>query len=335
MSSLSLRTYALFLVVGCGIGLTAMVMLPHDKILRYQEFNDGTAPTAFWIYERIHMDPAPIDVAFIGTSRTGLSIHSLRLEEDLKQLGVSAKVANLHIVKTGTSMQYVIAKELLDTRKVKLLVLEMKETEDRKSHPDFIYLADTHDVLAAPVLMNVNYFSDLLRLPGRQIDLFLQAQGLRFGWNSSIHVPPFEGSNLDHAEFIRTLDGVRHDRNETYTRDEMEELRKQQDLLITPRLLPASMNDFEFRLPRYYMNRILELAGAHGTAVVFLYTPRYGGPPTPAPYERYSGRADLINPSAQVQDYGLWWDATHVNWEGAKRMTDYVARILANRSELR
>jgi hypothetical protein len=183
--------------------------------------------------------------------------------------------------------------------------------------------------------MNVNYFSNLLRLPGRQVDLFLQTQRQRFGWNEPRDVPPYEGPNLDHAEYIRTLDGVRHNRSDTHTEAEMMRLRKEQEQLITPPLLSASMDNIEFRLPRYYLNRILDLARKHGTSVVFLYTPRYGGPPEPPPYQRYANRAHLINPWDQVQDYYLWTDDTHVNWEGAKRITDFVAQALASRKELR
>jgi hypothetical protein len=334
MPTLSLRAYMLCFVAGSILGLAAMVALPHDKFIRYQQLNDGTAPTAYWIYERIHMDPTPIDVAFIGTSRTGMSVHSRRLEEDLQRRGITAKTVNFHIVKNGVNMQYVVAKELLQSRKVKLLVVEMIDWEDRKTHPDFIYLADTKDVLTAPIFPNVNYFSDLLRLPGRQVDLFFETLERRFGWGGSSYVPPYEGPNLDHAEFIRTLDGVRHERNETHTAPQMEKLRKDQELLITPPLLPASMNNIEFRLPRYYMNRILDLARAHDTGVVFLYTPRYGGPSKPIPYQQYANRVELINPWAQLQDYALWTDDTHVNWEGAKRVTDLVGDALASRKEL-
>jgi hypothetical protein len=335
LSNLRLLPYLLILLVGCTAGLAAMVALPHDKFLRYQGLNDSTAPTAYWIYERIHTDPSPIDIAFIGTSRIGLSMHSSRLEADLRRLGVSAKAANLHIVKTGVNMQYVVAKELLEARHVKLLVIEMTEWEDRKPHPDFIFLADTWDVLAAPTIVNLNYFSDLVRLPGRQADLFFQTQRRRLRLDAPSFVPPYEGPNLDHAEFIQTLDGRRHERLESYTQAEMDALRKEQERLTTPPLLPTSLNEFEFHLTRYYTRRILDLAKAHHTSVVFLYTPRYGGPAQPIPYQRYANRADLINPWAQVQDYALWWDGSHVNWEGAKRMTDFVALALASRKELR
>jgi len=336
MAAPGLRRFVLLFAAGALAGVLGMTLLPHDKYLRYQALNDGTAPTAYWIYERIHDDPAPIDVAFIGTSRTGLSVHTRRLEDDLQRLGIHAKAANLHIVKNGVNMQYVVAKELLESRPVRLLVVEIIEWEDRKPHPDFIYLADPIDILEAPLLLNLNYFSDLARLPGRQVDLFLQTQLQRHGLRKPDFVPPpYEGSNLDHAEYIQTLDGVRHPRDERHTAEQMAALRAAQDRAITPALLPAALEQIEFRLPRTYLDRILELARAHGTGVVFLYTPRFGGPPEPPPYARLAGRAELINPWPRLQDVGLWGDVTHLNWDGAQRLTDFVAAALARRPELR
>jgi len=336
MGSPSLRGFLLFFLGGCLAGAAAMTALPHDKFLRYQALEDPIAPTAYWIYERIHFDPTPIDIAFIGTSRTGMSVHSGRLEEDLRARGIRAKAANLHIVRNGVNMQYVVAKELLTTRKVKLLVVEMIEWEDRKPHPDFVYLADTADILGAPLVINTNFFSDLGRLPGRQLDLYfktqLQAQGLPA---LDFKLPPYEGPNLDHAQFIRTLDGVRHDRDDTHSLAEMEAMRARQDREITPPLLPAALAGVEFRITRYYEDRILELARAHDTPVLFFYPPRYGGPAQPPPFQRYAGRYELINPWPAIQDYRLWMDVQHVNWAGSQRVTDAVAEALAHRPELR
>jgi hypothetical protein len=44
----------------------------------------------------------------------------------------------------------------------------------------------------------------------------------------------------------------------------------------------------------------------------------------------YASRVGLLNPSTGMQDYRLWDDATHVNWNGAKRLTDAVAAELVS-----
>jgi hypothetical protein len=327
---LTLRRFLLVFFGAALLATCAMTLLPHDKYLRYQSLNDHSAPNSYWIYERIHDDPTPIDIAFIGTSRTGRSMNTKRLQEDLAVHGVDIHAVNFHVVKTGRDMHYVIAKELLEHRKVKLLVLEMTELEDRKPHPDFVLLADTRDVVLAPLFINTRYFADMVRLPGRQVDLFLQTQlqsrGLR---TADFTPPPYEGANLDRTDFLLTLDGVNHTLATQHTFAEMEALRVQQERDITPPVLPHSLEWLEYRYPRYYIDKILELAARHGSKVVFVYLPRYGGPPSPAPYERlYSGRAGLINPWPVVQDYRLWWDDTHVNAAGSHLITDAVAESL-------
>lgn len=319
-----------FVLCLAGVTLSVLVLmtfLPQDKYLRYQALNDGQAPTAYWIYERINRDPTPIDVAFIGTSRTAFSIHSGRMQDDLARVGVHAHVANLHIVKTGRNMQFVIAKELLTHKAVRLLVVEMDDEEERSPHPDFIYLADSSDVARAPLFINLRYFSDLARLPGRQLGLFVDTQLQSRHWTTPTFIPPpYEGANLDHAEYILSLDGKKHYRNASYTKDQMESLRKREDASITPHVLPGSLEWLEYRVPRHYIDQILSLAAKKGTRVAFLYSPRYGAPKNCVICSHlYGTRAAVINPWVEMQDYRLWDDAIHLNWDGAKLVTDYVA----------
>lgn len=148
--------------------------------------------------------------------------------------------------------------------------------------------------------------------------------------------PPYEGANLDHAEFVQTIDrNIVYHRIASHPEAEMKALRNQWLRGVTGRVLPRVFGDLEYRFPRYYENEILDLARAAGTKVLFLYLPQYAGPRNPPPYALYANRAELINPWAEIQDYRLWIDETHLNWEGAKRLTDYTADVLADRSELR
>jgi hypothetical protein len=336
MRQMKLRNFLITTLAVALIALLAMVALPHDKYLRYQTLNDHTAPNAYWIYQRIHNDPTPIDIAFLGTSRTGRSVHTERLEHDLAEHGVHAKAVNFHIVKTGRDMHYVIAKELLTHRQVKLLILEMTELEDRTPHPDFIFLADPEDVIAAPLFINLRYFYNLARLPGRQIDLFLETRLDKFGLRTPEFAPPlYQGPNLDWTEYLDTIDGKRHALNTAHSYEDMEKLRQTQEAAITPAMLPKAFEKFEFRVPRYYIESILALAKQRGTKVVFLYTPRYAGPHTPPPYDKlYAQRAELIDPEPLLHDFHLWADDTHVNWSGSKILTDYLAEAIVRGSYL-
>jgi hypothetical protein len=327
---LTLHGFLLVFFVGALLATCAMILLPHNKYLRYQSLNDHSAPNSYWIYERIHDDPTPIDIAFIGTSRTGRSMNTQRLQDDLAAHGVNVHAVNFHIVKTGRNMHYAIAKELLSNRKVKLLVLEITEVEDRKPHPDFVLLADTRDIVLAPLFINTRYLADMVRLPGRQADLFLATQLQSHGWRTAdFSPPPYEGANLDRTDYLLTLDGVNHSLEGQHTFAQMEAMRRQQETEITPPVLPASLEWLEYRLPRYYVDRIFDMAARAGTKIVFLYLPRYGGPPTPEPYERlYAHRAGLINTWPAVQDFRLWGDDSHLNGPGSHLATDAVAEAL-------
>ncbi|HEX3397427.1 MAG TPA: hypothetical protein VHS76_12065 [Steroidobacteraceae bacterium] len=326
---LSLRGFLILFLVSALLTTGALILLPHDKYLRYQSLNDRSAPNSYWIYERIHDDPTPIDIAFIGTSRTGRSINTERLQNDLAAYGIHTHAVNFHIVKTGRNMHYVIAKELLEHRAVKLLVLEITEVEDRKPHPDFIFLADTSDVLSAPLFINTQYFSDLARLPGRQLDLFLDTKLQRSGLRTPDFVPPpYEGPNLDRTEYLLTLDGVKHSLAGEHTLAEMETMRVSHDADATPPVLPPSLAWLEYRMSRYYIDGIFDLAARNGTRIALLYLPRFGGPAVPDPYRLYAKRAPLINPAAAVQNFRLWSDETHVNAQGSRAVTDAVAEAL-------
>jgi hypothetical protein len=327
---MSLKSFLGIGVITALLSLIGMILLPHDKYLRYQALNDKSAPRAHWIYQRIHFDATPIDIAFIGSSRTGRSIHSLRLQQDLAARGVEANAVNFYMFRSGRNMHYAIAKELLENRKVKLLVLEITEWEDRLTHPDYVFLADPTDIVFAPMVINFRYLTDLARLPGRQVDLFLQTTRKRLGIDHTDSVlPPYEGPHLDQAEFLTSLDGARHDFNDEHTLEHMEALRVAQEANITRSLLPASLSGLEYRMPRYYIDKTLALAARHGARVVFLFVPRYGGPSTPPSYAQFADRASLINPAVLVSDYRYWSEETHMNWSGARLVTDFVAERIA------
>jgi hypothetical protein len=330
MIQVRLQKFVFVLLASALALLVAVIALPHDKYLRYQSLNDHTAPNAYWIYQRIHNDPTPIDVAFLGTSRTGRSVNTARLQQGLAARGIQAHAVNFHVVKTGRDMHYAIAKELLTNRKVKLLVVEMTELEDRTPHPDFIFLADPSDVVLAPMVINLSYFYDLARLPGRQIDLFLETRLDQLQLRKPTFIPPpYQGPNLDWTEYLETLDGKRHPLTAAHTLEEMQALRQKEEAAVTPPVLPPAMARFEFRVPRYYIESILALAKEHGTKVAFMYIPRYCGPPTPPPYDKlYAGQVALMNPEPLLHDFRLWMDGTHVNWSGSQILTDYLAEEL-------
>ena len=149
-----LRRHVLVLL-GTALGaLMAMCLLPYPEYYRYFEIIDESRPKPPWIYQRIHYDPTGIDVAFFGTSRTDGSVDSRIVARVLrKKLDRSLNVVNFALPRTGRNMQYLLARELLQNRKVKMIIFELGPLEDRIGHPQFVTLADPWEVLTAPILM--------------------------------------------------------------------------------------------------------------------------------------------------------------------------------------
>src|SRR4051812_13787892 len=56
------------------VALCAACALPDNRYLRFLSLTDSAVVKARWIYERIHFDPAPIDIVFIGTSHSVFGI---------------------------------------------------------------------------------------------------------------------------------------------------------------------------------------------------------------------------------------------------------------------
>ena len=63
---------AFLLIMGFGAlcGLIALIALPHDRYYRYQADQILDSRKSDWIFERLHFDDTPVDVALIGTSRS-------------------------------------------------------------------------------------------------------------------------------------------------------------------------------------------------------------------------------------------------------------------------
>ena len=173
------------------ITLAGMIALPHDTYIRWQAVKTEAYARLGWIYERIHYDDTPIDIAFIGTSHTMEGVDAEAVEHDLDEAGARPgdpdrclHTVNFAVPSYGRDLQWIIARELLTHRRVKVLVLEVFENESRRAHPLFVDVADTSDILDAPMVVNINYLHNLVRLPFRQLSLWAKSLS-RAVWRGS------------------------------------------------------------------------------------------------------------------------------------------------------
>lgn len=318
--------------------LVAMTLLPHDPYVRWQNLRVEAYARLGWIYERVHADPTPVDVAFVGTSHTLNGIDGALVARTMGELGARLPegrcptVTNFAMPNYGRSLHWLVARELLETRPVKLLVLEVFENESRKPHPQFVQVASARDILGAPMLINLNWLNDIVRLPYRQASLAVESLapeqfGLKSRWDPS----DYDGSTVDNTRVVnvggQALTPYRG-RSVPAAELDAEAARIAESKNLS--MLGDRFHELEFRFPYGYLRQILELADKKGVKVVLLYLPAYGQPAKPYDMKPYAGR-EMIDVNAVLADKTIWDDFNHVNAEGARRVSDRVGHLLASR----
>lgn len=311
------------------------ILLPHDPYYRYQSHDSGTTRKADWIYERLHFDPTPLDVALIGTSRTAGGLSEAAIEgEYCRRTGRRIHVANLGIPETGRNLQYEIANEALATKRPSLVVVEVNEFESRKPHRGFIVLADAADIIRAPAIVNVNYLADLIRLPGRQADLFLRTALADPPVRRAFDPSAYPGPHFDRTGSITLLDGRVIDKNMRVPRAALDDLYDARAANAAPdNAFPRPFRALEYRYARHYLRALEVAAGRGGARAAYAYLPAYREPAPPR------ALLDSLDISEIAFDLGgeaannpdLWFDATHWNAAGARLASERFGVMLARR----
>ena len=313
-------------IVLLGILLSTSLLLPHDRYYRYQSHDNISTRKADWIYERLHFDETPIDVALIGTSRMAGGLSGPLIQKRYcKATGREIHVANLAIPMTGRNMHYVVAKEAARIKQPTLAVIEINDVESRRPHPGFIFLADAHDVLTAPLMLNMNYFSDLIRLPGRQANLFAQSVLGKPTVRREFDPESYAGSNLDLTEIMLSIDGQimsRYVYNDRARMNAMQSIRLENASPVY--LLPSPLRTLEYRLSRIYINRIQHEITKIGAATEYAYLPAYGEPAPPqAMLEELGLNTPMFDLGGDAaNDAAQWLNVTHFNADGARRASE-------------
>ena len=318
--------------------LGASLVIPTNDYYRWQEHTSGTTRKADWIYERLHFDAEPIDIALIGTSRMAGGVSGPDIEAAYcKATGRRIRVANLAIPETGRNMHYVIAKEAVRTKAPSLIIVELNEIESRRPHNGFIALADTQDVLSAPAFINVNYLSDLARLPGRQAILLMQSLAKRGAVRASFEKSAYLGHDLDRTRELPLLDGRVISRFKKTSEEELDAERQAALRESSAMKLPAALHALEYRFSRLYLKKIEQLAEKGGGEVDYVFMPAWRAPTLPTSVvANLSIDKPIIDLGGRVaEDPDKWLDATHLNAWGAIEQTErFAAEIIRRRPSL-
>jgi hypothetical protein len=307
----------------------AVCLLPEDDYQRWQlqaSYMDGVLP---WIYDRIHFDPKPIDVAILGSSHSQLAFSAAVVEDELARRGKQANVANLAIGGPGQNIQWAIVDELYKSKSPKVIVLGVDDRPNPYGHFAFRYVAPASAVAFPPSPFLHSYFNDLAYLPARKAQLL----GARL-FPSLFGLP---------EEFDAKLYASRRT---DYTTDFVDEYGKTVDMmhpvprvkLLAQRPGPDEENLATRALERMsggedhlYIQKIAEKARAHGTQLIFAYIPIFDGPAIVSDLAFLEQYGTVLNIGDLAQREELFENWSHFNHAGAlmasERLGDAIAGL--------
>jgi len=324
-----LWTVALTVVALVGVTLA----LPFDQRIAWQAAAGTQMFHARWIYERLHDDPAPIDVAVLGSSRMEAGISPVVLGRRLSaRIGRPVHVANLAIVMPGRDFAWVTARDLIATHpEVRVIVLS-DDGFTVNSHPMFREVAGVREVWAAPLLVNTKYLPNLLYLPWRNVlNAAEQLAPGSFGVTPGFDRAAYPGGDLDRTTGYRLADGTLVNGDRTLPPARLRALSAQG--IATQRASIAQMrlfpHDMALAIDHAYVTRIAALARAHGVRLIFVSMPYFGADqPTSeaAAYRAYGPEWSLAGLARAPE---LFQNGAHLNRAGAVRASTLLGDMIA------
>ncbi len=329
---LSIRAYFALVAVGLVALCCGAVALPHNPYLRWQSLKGTMFESTAYFYERLHFDPAPVDVLFIGSSRTQVGVDARMLEEGLASRGRPLRVVNMSLPAAGMDIRLVEAREALRAHpEIRMIVVPVVEALPRDGHQAFASLASVDDVVKSPVLINRNLPKTWFALPMRQMMLFAKsAAPTAFGVNPVFDPARYPGASIGYKEMpgwqpqvpTHPVGTPAHARD----LDEESAFRAKDS---TPPLLPSSLADVEFGVSRQSVRDLSVLAKAHGAKLVFLFQPYYKGPTAPVEEAWLSQYGPVWKYLAHMDNPDFFRDAGHPSDRALPEFNAWLAEQIA------
>ncbi|NJM14980.1 MAG: hypothetical protein HC896_06000 [Bacteroidales bacterium] len=289
--------------------IVVIAILPVDKRLKYQGLKDDCFNHGIWIYDRLFNNEKPIDIAFIGSSHTINGINDKLINENIE----CGKVVNLGYCRLGRNLSYVFLKELLTQKHIKHLILEVREDEDRYSHPIFPYVANSRDVLLPNPFFNRDILADIWTHLSYKTEIFQDII-----YKQEKYAP------------LSTNDFGIASSNDTATSTYLDEIALKRSVLKPP--LTKLERNFHMNFARKYLSKISKLCNKNNVQISFLYLPAYGSPyEKPKEFETYSKYGEiLIVPKNILENKNNWHDDGHLNQAGAKELSLWLSDHINN-----
>jgi hypothetical protein len=303
----------------------AVCFLPENDFQRWKlQDPDGSLR---WIYERIHFDPKPIDIAILGPSRAQLGFSAAAVEQDLAQHGKHANVVNFALPGAGRDIQWAIADELFKAKSPKVVVLEVEDQPYPFGHFFFKYVAPAEAIALPPSPFLHNYLYNLAYLPVRKLKLF--------GANL---FPDLFGlsKQFDPEHYAKTrTDLTTNFHDETGKLIDMEHPVPRETLLAEPRelvprtLVARALTRLSGGEDHLFTRKIAREAQAHGAQVMFVYLPLFEGTKTISDEDFLKQFGPVLNYGDLAPHDELFENWSHLNHAGAMNASARLADAIA------
>lgn len=304
-----MKRFVLHIVVFIIPLLLLIIIFPVNKRLLYRNLSDDCFDHGIVLYDRIYNNPKDINIAFLGSSQTVNGIDDQLIESKLNS--EKLKVANFGYCRYGVNLYYLFINELIRNKNLKAIVIEVREDENKYSHPVFPYIANNSDVLCASVLYNRDYFSDCYHHFYYKLEV--------------LHKQIFH--ELKNKE-IRKDDFGFAPKTDTAKLSELIEIKKQRAIPGTE--LSLTQRNFFMKYPRSYLEKIHRQCLRNNIRIIFLYIPPYGTkvkfPKENHIYQKYG--TVLIPPCSLFENTNYWYDVNHLNQAGAEVFSEWIAAEL-------
>lgn len=315
--------------VALALALDAVVLLlPENDYQRWQLLDKSLDGRLRWIYERIHFDPRPIDVAILGPSRAQLGLSAAAIENQLATRGKHANVANFALEGSGRNIQWAIVDELFKAKSPKVIVLEVDDQPYPFGHFAFKSVAPADAIVFPPTPFLHNYLYDLAYLPLRKVtlfgaDLFPNLFGLTKLFDPGLYASRrTDYSTSFPGEFGKLVD--------------MEHPVPRATLLAEPRepiprtAVARALTRISGGEDHLYIGKIAQEAKAHGTQLIFIFLPIFNGPQTISDLDFLQQYGPILDYGDLAQQDQLYENWSHLNHAGAMTASARLAGAIGD-----
>lgn len=303
----------LFFFIPVLLVVIAVFLMPLDKQFAYNFVKGECSNHGKWIHDRLNLNPAPIDVAIVGTS-VGWGLFDDRALSNMltEEKGKSVNVVNLSYCRPGFNMRALMVEEIIKAKHPKRIVIEIRRKPSRGGHHLYGFLATTEMMLNPATRLYQPFYTDL---KNAVIVRWEKIRGLVF---------PGKAYVADRSKYGGSPNDVLVDQGKM---EWIREKRRQSD----PFKKETLQETIHYYVYWKNMEYIKQLCEESGVALSFFYVNEFG---MPVEQPKYIDRLEEIAPIWYAPDSifhnpMLYADVVHFNRDGTNAITPFLFEHLA------